>query len=99
MRFPDLNFIELLGNNSIRNGPFCSVLGRSRNISTILRVSLSDICAFSRQSYAIIWCIAPRSVLNYLEPVAPYRSNRDGKIRTNHAELHRTGRPYRAQYY
>ena len=50
-------------------------------------------------SYAII-CGKPHcAVLNYLWPVAPYRSIRDGKTRLNHAELHRTGRSYCAPYY
>ena len=39
------------------------------------------------------------AVLNYLGPVAPYHSIRDGKIRLNHAELHRTGWSYCATYY
>ena len=50
-------------------------------------------------SYAIIWCKPHCAVLNYLGPVAPCRSIRDGKIRSNHAELHRTGRSYCATYY
>ena len=47
---------------------------------------------------AIIWCKPLRSVLNYLGPVAPCRSNRDGKVRLNHADLRRTGRSYCAPY-
>jgi hypothetical protein len=36
--------------------------------------------------------------LNYLGPVAQYCSIRDGKIRSNHAELHRTGWLYCTPY-
>ena len=50
-------------------------------------------------SYAIIWCKPHCAVLNYLGPVAPCRSIRDGKTRLNHAELSRTGWSYCATYY
>ena len=50
-------------------------------------------------SYAIIWCKPHCAVLNYLGPVAPCRSIRDGKTRSNHAELHSTGRSCCAPYY
>ena len=50
-------------------------------------------------SYAIIWCKPHCAVLNYLGPVAPCRSIRDGKTRLNHAELSRTGWSYCAPYY
>ena len=48
---------------------------------------------------AIIWCKPHCAVLNYLELVAPCRSIRDGKIRLNHADLHRTGWLYCAPHY
>jgi hypothetical protein len=36
--------------------------------------------------------------LNYSGSVAPFRSIRDGKIRLNHADLHRTGWLYCTPY-
>jgi hypothetical protein len=48
--------------------------------------------------YAIICGKSHRAVLNYLWLVAPCRSIRDGKIRSNHADLHRTGWLYCTPY-
>ena len=56
------------------------------NKANPIRVKL--IAAGRIAPYWIIW-----------GPVAPCRSNRDGKIRSNHAELHRTGWSYCATYY
>jgi hypothetical protein len=58
---------------------------------------------FSLSIFCPIWCAIifgnPHcAILNYLGPVAPCRSIRDGKIRSNHAELHRTGWLYCTPY-
>ena len=72
---------------------------RSAYFCIFFKGVLGRLSRFSPIWCAIIWCKPHCAVLNYLGLVAPCRSNRDGKIRLNHADLHRTGWSYCATYY
>ena len=87
MRLPKSGCVAVLGNKSIRIDTVRSVMGISACCCIFFKGVLGRLSRFSPIWCAIIWCIPLRSVLNYLGPVAPCRSNRDGKIRQNRSEL------------
>lgn len=87
MRLPKSGCVAVLGNKSIRNDTVRSVMHISACCCIFFKGVLGSLSRFSPIWCAIIWCIAPRSVLNYLGPVALFRSIRDVKIRSNRFEL------------
>ena len=83
----------------IRPVPYRAYPLRSACCCIFFKGVLCSLSRFSPIWCAIIWCKPHCTVLNYLGPVAPCRSIRDGKTRLNHAELSRTGWSYCATYY
>lgn len=90
MRLPKSGCVSLLGNKSIRNDKICSVMHISAYCCIFFKGVLGSLSRFFPIWCAIIWCKPHFAVLNYLGLVAPYRSNRDGKIRLNRSELQKT---------
>ena len=83
----------------MRSVPYHAYPLRSAYFGIFFKVVLGRLSIFSPIWCAIIWCKPHCAVLNYLEPVAPCRSIRDGEDPVIHADLHRTGWSYCAPYY
>lgn len=87
MRLPKSGCVAVLGNKSIRIDKIRSVMNISAYYRIFFKGVLCGLSIFSPSWCAIIWCKPHCAVLNYLGPVAPCRSIRDGKIRPNRSEL------------